>query len=107
MAAKYIAHLYVHAVSTQKKRSPKRTTSKLYPKISKCCFPPSGTSSIFHRLTSVSIGRGEPPPSLKSLGPHATFRRRRNAKRRRSRLDAGAGGGVDDTRRTMPSTPWM
>src|SRR2546428_673223 len=24
-----------------------------------------------------------------------------------SRLDPGAGGGVDDSRRTMPSTPWM
>src|SRR5437879_11086633 len=59
------------------------------------------------QMTSVSIGRGEPPPGLKSLEPHAAFRRRGNAKRRRSRLDAGAGGGVDDTRRTMPSTPWM
>src|SRR5436309_3996007 len=63
-----IAHLYVQAASTQKKRSPSRTTRMSYPMISKCFFPPSGTSSTLHRLTSVSIGRGEPPPGLKSLG---------------------------------------
>src|SRR5207249_11277948 len=75
--------------------------------ISKCFLPPSGTSSALQRLTSVSIGRGEPPPRLKSLGPHAAFRRRRNVRRRRRRPDGGAGGGVDDTRRTIPSTPRM
>src|SRR5207244_4467011 len=64
-------------------------------------------SSALQRLTSVSIGRGEPPPRLKSLGPHAAFRRRRNVRRRRRRPDGGAGGGVDDTRRTIPSTPRM
>src|SRR2546426_12601051 len=71
-----IAHLYVQAASTQKKRSPRRTTRMASPMISKCFSPPSGTSSSLHRLTSVSIGRGEPPPGLKSLGrlmsPYAT-----------------------------------
>src|SRR2546428_4000380 len=46
----------------------RRTTRMSYPIISKCFFPPSGTSSTLHRLTSVSIGRGEPPLGLKSLG---------------------------------------
>src|SRR6266498_3854278 len=36
--------------------------------ISKCFLPPSGTSSTLHRLTSVSIARGEPPSGLKVWG---------------------------------------
>src|SRR5207247_5780238 len=63
-----IAHLYVHAASTQKKRSPRRTTRMSYPMISKCFLPPSGTSSTLHRLTSVSIARGEPSSGLKVSG---------------------------------------
>src|SRR2546428_5509257 len=120
-----IAHLYVHAASTQKKRSPNRTTRMSYPMISKCFFPPSGTSSILHRLTCVSIGRGEPPPGLKSLEPHglpteeeceaATQQARGRSGRRRGRhseddavdpLDVDSGLGRERlVRRRLPEFP--
>src|SRR6266508_3416340 len=88
-----IAHLYVHAASTQKKRSPRRTTRMSYPMISKCFLPPSGTSSTLHRLTSVSIARGEPSSGLKGLGlrglasqqeGESLSQRRRRGRRRRA-----------------------
>src|SRR6266516_6699549 len=88
-----IAHLYVHAASTQKKRSPRPTTRMSYPMISKCLLPPSGTSSTLHRLTSVSIARGEPSSGLKVSGlrgfasqqeGESLSQRRRRGRRRRA-----------------------
>src|SRR2546428_13723613 len=59
-----MAHLYVQAASTQKKRSSSRTTRMSYPMISKCFIPPSEMSSTLQRLTSASIARRELPGAL-------------------------------------------
>src|SRR2546427_3746948 len=76
-----MAHLYVQAASTQKKRSSSRTTRMSYPMISKCFIPPSEMSSTLQRLTSVSIARGELPGGLKGfVGPCPSRSRRPRAR---------------------------
>src|SRR5256885_8569199 len=58
---------YIQSSSPQKKPCSRRTTRRSQPMISKCVFPPSGTSCTFDRSTSVPIMRVLPPRVIKNV----------------------------------------